>query len=272
MKRDLVIRKMVKFLVYFLISDENLITSPLYFAPELFQNDSYRPSQVAVWALGVVLYTLIAGVLPWDSGNLDEQIRCITQGKFSLPRGISSRMSNVPKPSDSVLECQSLMVQMLTVNPSKRATIEHVRNHEWFKLNVSRKGLINKFLQRSKSSREVVKSIPYEKESPKRVSNTDDALRVSKSSFKQEVSTWKPTELIQLELERVLNLLSISFQKNDSSTKYICRDFIRKVKFTIEICRVHGLEGFKGLKMKRKTGSNYDMRAIEENFLSLLKL
>lgn len=99
-------------------------------------------------------------------------------------------------------------------------------------------------------------------------------LRVSKSSFKGETSTAKPTSAIILELQRVFNLMAIEYTNFnvDKGLKCNCTDKLKNVKFEVEVCKIDKLEGLKGVKLKKKSGNSYDWSALEENLLSLLKL
>ncbi|XP_057279906.1 maternal embryonic leucine zipper kinase isoform X2 [Pezoporus wallicus] len=92
--------------------------SPAYAAPELIQGKAYIGSEADIWSMGVLLYALLCGYLPFDDDNVMAVYRKIMRGKYSIPKWLS--------PSSTLL-----LNQMLQVDPKKRITVKHLLNHPW---------------------------------------------------------------------------------------------------------------------------------------------
>ncbi|KAM6435205.1 serine/threonine-protein kinase MARK2 isoform 9-T9 [Liasis olivaceus] len=92
--------------------------SPPYAAPELFQGKKYDGPEVDVWSLGVILYTLVSGSLPFDGQNLKELRERVLRGKYRIPFYMST-------------DCENLLKKFLILNPSKRGTLEQIMKDRW---------------------------------------------------------------------------------------------------------------------------------------------
>ncbi|XP_039910137.1 serine/threonine-protein kinase MARK2, partial [Hirundo rustica] len=92
--------------------------SPPYAAPELFQGKKYDGPEVDVWSLGVILYTLVSGSLPFDGQNLKELRERVLRGKYRIPFYMST-------------DCENLLKKFLILNPTKRGTLEQIMKDRW---------------------------------------------------------------------------------------------------------------------------------------------
>uniref|UniRef100_A0A673J6Y2 MAP/microtubule affinity-regulating kinase 3 n=1 Tax=Sinocyclocheilus rhinocerous TaxID=307959 RepID=A0A673J6Y2_9TELE len=92
--------------------------SPPYAAPELFQGKKYDGPEVDVWSLGVILYTLVSGSLPFDGQNLKELRERVLRGKYRIPFYMST-------------DCENLLKKFLILNPTKRGSLDQIMKDRW---------------------------------------------------------------------------------------------------------------------------------------------
>ncbi|XP_071529014.1 maternal embryonic leucine zipper kinase-like [Panulirus ornatus] len=101
--------------------DQSLATccgSPAYAAPELVSGRHYLGSEADIWSMGVLLYALLCGFLPFDDENLGALYRKIQSGVYENPEWLSPG------------SC-SLLASMLQVNPKRRITVTELLTHPW---------------------------------------------------------------------------------------------------------------------------------------------
>ncbi|XP_035010476.1 MAP/microtubule affinity-regulating kinase 4 isoform X3 [Hippoglossus stenolepis] len=92
--------------------------SPPYAAPELFQGKKYDGPEVDIWSLGVILYTLVSGSLPFDGQNLKELRERVLRGKYRVPFYMST-------------DCEGILRRFLVLNPTKRCSLEQIMKDKW---------------------------------------------------------------------------------------------------------------------------------------------
>ncbi|XP_042905921.1 serine/threonine-protein kinase SIK3 isoform X2 [Parasteatoda tepidariorum] len=95
--------------------------SPPYAAPELFEGRQYNGPKADIWSLGVVLYVLVCGALPFDGSTLHSLRNRVLAGKFRIPYFMSN-------------ECEHLIRHMLIVDPAKRLSVDQIIKHKWITL------------------------------------------------------------------------------------------------------------------------------------------
>ncbi|CDK25939.1 unnamed protein product [Kuraishia capsulata CBS 1993] len=92
-----------------------------YTAPEIVKDEYYSKS-VDVWAIGCVLYTLLCGFPPFydtDPRNLAEKV---SKGEYCF---LSPWWDEISK------EAKDLVSNLLTLDPSKRYTLDEILQHPW---------------------------------------------------------------------------------------------------------------------------------------------
>ncbi|CAH8485530.1 unnamed protein product [Schistosoma rodhaini] len=103
-------------------SDQRLTTfcgSPPYAAPELFLGIPYYGPSVDIWSLGVILFTLVLGHLPFDARDLRELRSKILGLHYTIPRGAVSS------------ECDTLLRKMLVLDPKDRSSLKSLMLDKW---------------------------------------------------------------------------------------------------------------------------------------------
>ncbi|XP_030600369.1 MAP/microtubule affinity-regulating kinase 4 isoform X2 [Archocentrus centrarchus] len=95
--------------------------SPPYAAPELFQGKKYDGPEVDIWSLGVILYTLVSGSLPFDGQNLKELRERVLRGKYRVPFYMST-------------DCEGILRRFLVLNPTKRCSLEQIMKDKWINI------------------------------------------------------------------------------------------------------------------------------------------
>lgn len=77
--------------------DEYLQTfcgSPLYASPEIVNGRPYHGPEVDTWSLGVLLYTMVHGTMPFDGQNHKTLVQQISTGNYRKPNNPSGKSLN----------------------------------------------------------------------------------------------------------------------------------------------------------------------------------
>ncbi|KAM6985196.1 serine/threonine-protein kinase NIM1 [Aplochiton taeniatus] len=92
--------------------------SPPYAAPELFRDQSYVGPPVDVWAMGVLLFFMVTGSMPFRADTMGKLRRCVLEGAYTLPPW-------VPGP------CQRLIRGILKPVPAERFAVDQMLGCDW---------------------------------------------------------------------------------------------------------------------------------------------
>lgn len=89
-----------------------------YLAPEMINGNFYGFS-VDWWALGVIAYRLICGILPFSNQNLSKLFDKIVSCRYSIPYRIEP-------------DQRDLISSLLKKDPNECLTFEQIKNHKYF--------------------------------------------------------------------------------------------------------------------------------------------
>ena len=104
------------------VKDQEVINeqcgTPAYLAPEIIINRGYVGKYVDIWSLGVLLYAMLSGTVPFKAQTLNELHKLILLGSYNMPEHLSQ-------------EAVELIQRMLCPVPFQRIRLEEILRHPW---------------------------------------------------------------------------------------------------------------------------------------------
>lgn len=106
-----------------IVSNDTLMSthcgSPIYTAPEIISQQSYDGRMADMWSLGVIIFVLVTGKIPWEEQyNQTRLFYDIQTARFHVPEFVSPL-------------CTSLINGLMIPQPSMRLSSTHVLTHPW---------------------------------------------------------------------------------------------------------------------------------------------
>ncbi|XP_069878982.1 sperm motility kinase 4A-like [Dipodomys merriami] len=95
-----------------------------YWAPEIFKQQHYQGPKVDVWGLGVVLYYMVMGNVPYTGRSWIVLRKQVLRGRFELRKSFSSELCG-------------MLAYLLTEDPKKRPSVKQIIRHPWLRPMVS---------------------------------------------------------------------------------------------------------------------------------------
>mmetsp|Transcript_30867 Transcript_30867/g.76776 ORF Transcript_30867/g.76776 Transcript_30867/m.76776 type:complete len:291 (-) Transcript_30867:2-874(-) len=94
------------------------VGTPAFLAPEIAQGGRARGKPSDIWSLGVCLYYIVCGAVPFPGSTVLEVTARIMSDEVLIPPSITPSLG-------------SLLKGILDKNPATRMTLEQIMRHEW---------------------------------------------------------------------------------------------------------------------------------------------
>ncbi|KAM6156519.1 testis-specific serine/threonine-protein kinase 1-like [Erethizon dorsatum] len=94
--------------------------SAVYAAPEVLQGIPYQPKVYDIWSLGVILYIMVCGSMPYDDSNIKKMLHLQKEHRVNFPRY-----------KHLTRECKDLIYHMLQPDVNQRLHIDQILSHCW---------------------------------------------------------------------------------------------------------------------------------------------
>lgn len=98
----------------------------------------YDPLAADIWSLGIVLFFMVSGFLPFQHKNTHTLYKLILRGKCEVPGSVSKLAGD-------------LIYSLLRVLPTRRLRINEIKSHPWIRLHTARHDPIGSLRQREYS-------------------------------------------------------------------------------------------------------------------------
>eukprot|EP00668_Euglena_longa_P026019 GGOE01032544.1.p1 GENE.GGOE01032544.1~~GGOE01032544.1.p1 ORF type:complete len:451 (-),score=150.48 GGOE01032544.1:238-1590(-) len=106
-----------------LMKDDQLLEtscgSPHYASPEVIEGLKYDGTKSDVWSLGVLLFGLYAGRLPFDDHNIPRLLEKVCRGQYTMPNHFDGQL-------------RDLIAHLLQSSTESRYSIADIKRHPWY--------------------------------------------------------------------------------------------------------------------------------------------
>ena len=103
----------------------NWVGTPSYMAPEINEQKFYNGTEVDIFSMGVILYSIVVGKFPFERATANNDFYSL------IKNGQIEKFFELSGTEGLSAEFKDLISKMLAYEGSQRPTIEEIRTHPW---------------------------------------------------------------------------------------------------------------------------------------------
>jgi serine/threonine protein kinase len=96
--------------------------TPSYMAPEIVLKTEYCGPPADIWALGVLLFTILSGQFPYRGATDEELYDKICNANYNIPSSVQNTLSD---------EAKDLLTLLFSIKAESRPTAKELLKHPW---------------------------------------------------------------------------------------------------------------------------------------------
>jgi len=120
--------------------------SAAYAAPEIIQGKAYDPRKHDSWSLGVILYIMVCGSMPYDDSNVRKMLKEQLARRVRFPSRCVSRLND---------ELRDLIWRLICVDSKSRIQVQMLHLHNWVRRPDQNKSQLQSITQLSQDRTQV---------------------------------------------------------------------------------------------------------------------
>jgi len=93
--------------------------SPCYASPEMVGGNKYNGFYIDIWAIGIILFAMMCGYLPFEDENNDNLFKKILKCKLNYPKHLSEISKDIMK-------------KILVTDPEERIKLDEIKRHKFY--------------------------------------------------------------------------------------------------------------------------------------------
>ena len=96
--------------------------TPSYMAPEIVQKKEYCGPPADIWAIGVLMFTILTGQFPYRGATDEELYDKICRAAYHIPSEVEGSLS---------IESKDLIAKLFSINADERPSAKQILAHPW---------------------------------------------------------------------------------------------------------------------------------------------